>query len=457
MVDRFHGLRHDAVIRGDDQDHDVGDLRAARAHGSKGLVAGGVEKGHHAARRLDVIGADMLRDPARLPRRHLRAPDIVEERGLAVIDVSHHGHHRRARQRFGRGMRIGLDEIGLRIVQLRRLGLVAHLLDHDHRGLLVEHLVDGGHGAELHQGLDDLGGLHRHAVSQLADGDGLGHRDLAHQRLGGLRERRFAAAALVPGAAAHMPASHAAAGVAAGLDLAPAHGVVAQHRGGLRLLRLLVGLRFRCLGRVQRGSSCRSGFGDFLVGLLLFGFPAFAFLLLAQLGGLQLRELLLATRFLFAQLQLANIDAWCGRRRRRSLRRDRGGRDLGRIALHEDAFLAHLDLHRAVLAGGIGLADLAGLLAGQRDLVLALDGAVRAAQVFQQPRLVLVAERVLGHALFHPGRAQLLEQHRGRHLQLARKLGDAGLRHVTRPPASWPASRPRSRPACPRTSARAPP
>src|SRR5437763_1772589 len=83
----------------------------------------------------------------------------------------------------------------------------------------------------------------------------------------------------------------------------------------------------------------------------------------------------------------ANIDAWCGRRRRWSLRRDRGGRDLGRIALHEDALLSHLDLHRAVLAGGIGLADLAGLLAGQRDLVLALDGAVRAAQVFQQPRL----------------------------------------------------------------------
>jgi len=35
MVDRFHGLRHHAVVGGDDQDHDVGDLRAARAHGGK--------------------------------------------------------------------------------------------------------------------------------------------------------------------------------------------------------------------------------------------------------------------------------------------------------------------------------------------------------------------------------------------------------------------------------------
>src|SRR6267143_1831131 len=110
----------------------------------------------------------------------------------------------------------------------------------------------------------------------------------------------------------------------------------------------------------------------------------------SQLGSLQLGELLLATRLLFAQLQLVNIDARCGCRRRRSLRRDRGGRHLGGIALHEDALLPHLDLHRAVLAGGIGLADLAGLLAGQRDLVLGLDRAVRAAQVFQQPGLVLV-------------------------------------------------------------------
>jgi hypothetical protein len=36
---------------------------------------------------------------------------------------------------------------------------VAHFFHHDHRGVLVQRLVDGDHLAQLHQLLDDLGGL----------------------------------------------------------------------------------------------------------------------------------------------------------------------------------------------------------------------------------------------------------------------------------------------------------
>jgi hypothetical protein len=52
---------------------------------------------------------------------------------------------------------------------------VAHLLDHDHRRLLVQLLVDGDHLAQLHQLLDDLAGLDRHLVRQVGHADGLGH------------------------------------------------------------------------------------------------------------------------------------------------------------------------------------------------------------------------------------------------------------------------------------------
>src|SRR6185295_17642784 len=125
------------------------------------------------------------------------------------------------------------------------------------------------------------------------------------------------------------------------------------------------------------------------LGGLLLGFLALALLLLAQLGRLQLRELLLATRFFLAQLDFLGVD---GRRSRRRWRRRLGrhGRrgDLRRVALHEDALLAHLDLHRAVLAARVGLADLARLLARERDLVLGLGRAVGLAQVFEQPRLI---------------------------------------------------------------------
>src|SRR5205807_747126 len=83
------GLRHDAVVGGDHQHHDVGDLRAPGTHGGEGLVAWRVEEGDDAARRLDVVCADVLRDAAGFTRGHLGAANVVEERRLAVVDVAH--------------------------------------------------------------------------------------------------------------------------------------------------------------------------------------------------------------------------------------------------------------------------------------------------------------------------------------------------------------------------------
>ena len=49
---------------------------------------------------FDVIGADVLRDAARFAGRDTTGPDVVEQRGLAVVDVAHDGDDRRARHRF---------------------------------------------------------------------------------------------------------------------------------------------------------------------------------------------------------------------------------------------------------------------------------------------------------------------------------------------------------------------
>ena len=67
MVDGLHGLRHDAVVGGDDEDDDVGHLGAARPHLREGGVAGGIDEGDLAARGARyLIGADVLGDAARL-------------------------------------------------------------------------------------------------------------------------------------------------------------------------------------------------------------------------------------------------------------------------------------------------------------------------------------------------------------------------------------------------------
>ena len=61
---------------------------------------------------------------------------------------------------------------------------MAHLLDDEHRGVLVDDLVDGRHDAHVHQHLDDLGGLHGHLLRELGDRDGLADGHFAHHRRG---------------------------------------------------------------------------------------------------------------------------------------------------------------------------------------------------------------------------------------------------------------------------------
>ncbi len=126
----------------------------------------------------------MLGDATGLASGHAGTADLVEQRGLAVIDVAHHGDDRRARDQFVRafGFVFFLEE-GIRIVELGGHRGVAHLLDDDHRGFLVELLVDGDHLAQLHQVLDHLAGLDAHLVRQIGHADGLGDVHFLHLEL----------------------------------------------------------------------------------------------------------------------------------------------------------------------------------------------------------------------------------------------------------------------------------
>ena len=101
-LDRLERLGHDAVVRGDDDDRDVGDLRAAGAHGRERLVARRVEEDDAPVAAGHVARADVLGDAAALAGRDGGRADGVEEARLAVVDVAHDGHDRRAIDEVGR-------------------------------------------------------------------------------------------------------------------------------------------------------------------------------------------------------------------------------------------------------------------------------------------------------------------------------------------------------------------
>ena len=99
-------LGHNAVVRGDHEHNDVGDLCTASAHGGERLVSRCVEERDLATLYLYLIGAYVLRDTAGFALHHVRLANRVEQAGLAVVDVSHHRDDGRARLQggFSRGL-----------------------------------------------------------------------------------------------------------------------------------------------------------------------------------------------------------------------------------------------------------------------------------------------------------------------------------------------------------------
>ncbi len=171
LLDRLDRGRHDAVVRGDDQDHDVGELGPALAHGRERRVARGVDDDHGSDGGLDPVGAHVLGDTAGLTRGDLGLAQAIEERGLAVIDVAHHGDHRGPELPGDLDLAV-LDELGF--VEGHIFDPVAELVGDQLGGLEVEIAVEG-RAADPHapEDADDLGRLDAHLLGELADGDDL--------------------------------------------------------------------------------------------------------------------------------------------------------------------------------------------------------------------------------------------------------------------------------------------
>ncbi len=154
----------------------------------------GVEESHATAVSLDVVGPDMLGDATTLACCNLAAANVVEQRGLAVVDMTHDGDDRRSRDFLAIFPGFG-NQFALDVLRLGRARLMAHFLGHKNGGFLVQRLVDGHHRTHVHQGLDQLARLDRHQLGQFTDGDRVRNLEFAPDRLGRHLEAMLTAAA----------------------------------------------------------------------------------------------------------------------------------------------------------------------------------------------------------------------------------------------------------------------
>ena len=85
---------HHAIIGRHYQHRDIGHHRAARPHRGEGRVAGRVQESDLAILAFNLVRADMLGNATGLAIYHPRLTNRVQQRGLAMIYMPQHRHHR---------------------------------------------------------------------------------------------------------------------------------------------------------------------------------------------------------------------------------------------------------------------------------------------------------------------------------------------------------------------------
>ena len=110
----------------------------------------------------DLVGTDVLSDAASLCRRHVGVPDRVEQLGLAVVDVAHHGHHRWPCDEVGVVALIlaeldveRLEQLAVLLLRGHDLHVVVQLKPERLQGLVVHRLRGGHHLTQVEEHLDE--------------------------------------------------------------------------------------------------------------------------------------------------------------------------------------------------------------------------------------------------------------------------------------------------------------
>ncbi len=176
---RFFGLRHNAVVCRYNEHNDIRHLRAARTHPRERFVARRIDKYDPLSVDVRLVRANVLRDAARFPRRHVFRPNGVQQARLAVVHVSHHRDHRCARHFIARALFLNffllfLDQL---LFERHHLNDAAERFRQTRCRGNVERLVDARKYAAIKQRLQQFLRANIEFLREFANRDAFGHRN----------------------------------------------------------------------------------------------------------------------------------------------------------------------------------------------------------------------------------------------------------------------------------------
>ena len=155
MCNSLLGSRHDRVVGSDDDNRNIGNLSTTGTHSGKRLVTRGIEECNPTAvLKLNIISTDMLGNTTSLTSDNICLTDIVEERSLTVVNVTHHSNDRSTANEIILVILCLLNS--LLYLSTYILGSESELLSNDVDCLSVETLVDTYHHTDRHQSTDKL-------------------------------------------------------------------------------------------------------------------------------------------------------------------------------------------------------------------------------------------------------------------------------------------------------------
>ena len=166
MVDSLNGLRHNSIIGSDNDNSDISYFSTTGTHSSKCLMTRSIKESNMSSVfKFDIVSTDMLCYTSSLSCNNIGVADMVEQRGLTMVNMSHNSYDRRT------AFQISLSEVGLFFINIfnhlgrNKLGSETELFGYNIYCFCIQALVDTYHKSQ-----------------SKASGDNLINRDIHHNR-----------------------------------------------------------------------------------------------------------------------------------------------------------------------------------------------------------------------------------------------------------------------------------